>query len=52
MQEALKNTNSNAIEMKETINECINREKRMKVRLKELEEENKTINLEIDRFKS
>lgn len=43
MQEALKNTNSNAIELKETISDCISREKRLKGRIKELEQENEVI---------
>jgi len=40
MQEALKNTNTNALELKETINDCITKEKKLKQKIKELEEEN------------
>jgi len=43
MQYALKNTNSNAIELKETITECISKEKKLKQRIKDLEEENEKL---------
>ncbi len=43
MQEALKNTNNNAIELKETISDCIAKEKKLKQRLRELEDENSMI---------
>jgi len=40
MQNALKISNNNAMELKETITECIHREKKLRQRIKDLEIEN------------
>jgi len=50
MQEALKNTNSNALELKDTINDCITKEKRLKQRIKEMEEENQLLTAKNNKF--
>ena len=43
LQEALKKSNQNVLELKETINEKINAEKKLKLKIKQLENDNKEI---------
>lgn len=49
LMEALKKSNSNVSELKETIDELIKKEKKISTRNKELEKENETLKLKIDK---
>ena len=49
LMDALKKSNSNVSELKETIDELIKKEKRISFRNKELEKENETLKLKIEK---
>jgi len=49
LMEALKKSNSNVLELKETIDELIKKEKKFLIKIKELEKENEAIKLKLDK---